>query len=211
MESDPIRLRDDPSVEAALRDDLARAAQAPPPPFDAALGAAKLQAAIGSSVGPWIAGAIVAIAIGGAGIWLALRDGDPPPPEIAPPPVVEQAPAPEPRSEEPVAEREPAPPIEEPPPPPRVDPIRAEMELVARARAASRDNPRRALALAEEARRRFPRGILAEERDAIAILALAALDRDDEARRRGERFLARYPEGPFSDRVAHAIAREGSP
>ena len=43
----------------------------------------------------------------------------------------------------------------------------------------------------------FPATVLAEERDAIEILALSMSGRRDEARARGERFAARYPQSLF--------------
>jgi hypothetical protein len=55
----------------------------------------------------------------------------------------------------------------------------------------------RALALADEHVRRFPRPQLGEEREAIAIQALAALGRNDEARARAERFRIAAPHSLF--------------
>jgi hypothetical protein len=86
------------------------------------------------------------------------------------------------------------------------------MSLLARARAALPTAPARALTLADEGQRRFPSGIFVEEREAIAIQALAALGRDAAARQRGTRFLLAHPSGPHTDRVRRAIAAsEGSP
>ncbi|MET0593675.1 MAG: hypothetical protein ABW133_13310 [Polyangiaceae bacterium] len=42
--------------------------------------------------------------------------------------------------------------------------------------------------------RRFPHGRLEEEREALAVKTLAALGRNDEAKARGARFRARYPD-----------------
>jgi hypothetical protein len=50
-----------------------------------------------------------------------------------------------------------------------------------------------ALGAIDEHGRRFPRGALAEEREAMAIQALRLLGRDGEARARLERFRARFP------------------
>ena len=76
----------------------------------------------------------------------------------------------------------------------------AEVAHLARVRAASGD-PARALALAEEGHRLFPTGIFSQEREAIAIGAVAALGRRAEARARGEAFLARHPNSVFAERV----------
>lgn len=85
------------------------------------------------------------------------------------------------------------------------DLLRDEMEITARSRRSLARRPARALALALEGNRRFADGLFVEERDAIAVLALAALDRNEEARGRGARFLRSHPRGPFSERVRRAI------
>jgi hypothetical protein len=50
-----------------------------------------------------------------------------------------------------------------------------------------------ALRAAEVHAKRFPRGVLAEEREAMIIQALRLLHRDDEARARLDRFRGRFP------------------
>jgi hypothetical protein len=62
-------------------------------------------------------------------------------------------------------------------------------------------DPGAALSLADEGNRRFVGGVLQEEREASAIRSLAALGRDAEARRRGQRFLENYPKSSFAERV----------
>ena len=81
-----------------------------------------------------------------------------------------------------------------------VDSVLREAKLVAKARSNLARDPSRALSLADEAERDFPQGQLVEERRAIAIRALVALGRLDEAQRRAEPFLAEYGRG------AHAAA-----
>ena len=68
-----------------------------------------------------------------------------------------------------------------------------EVELLQRAQRALPGDPARALAAAEEHRRRFTGGVLAQEREVIAISALAALGQRGEARVRAARFVASYP------------------
>ena len=68
-----------------------------------------------------------------------------------------------------------------------------------RAQAAS--NPARALAMAEEGQRAFRGGVFSQEREAIAIGALAKLGRSAEARARAESFLARHPRSVLADGV----------
>jgi hypothetical protein len=53
--------------------------------------------------------------------------------------------------------------------------------------------------------RQFPRGALAEEREALAVDALVATGRYQEARRRADAFRARYPGSLFAPSVAAAL------
>lgn len=59
-------------------------------------------------------------------------------------------------------------------------------------------NPAGALALTAAGNREFANGRHVEEREALAIRALASLRRDREARMRAQRFLERYPHGAWS-------------
>jgi hypothetical protein len=89
------------------------------------------------------------------------------------------------------------------------DSVLREAKLVAKARSNLARDPARALALAEEAERDFPRGQLVEERRAIAIRALIALGRLDEAQRRAEPFLAEYGRGAHAAAVRRALEDAG--
>lgn len=89
------------------------------------------------------------------------------------------------------------------------DDVLREAMLVAKARSHLARDPARALALAEEAERDFPRGQLVEERRALAIRALVALGRLDEAQRQAEPFLAEHGRGAHAAAVRRAL--EGSP
>ena len=60
--------------------------------------------------------------------------------------------------------------------------------------ALGRGDPAHALASTDEHARRFPRGALSEEREAIAVQALAQSGRADEARSRALRFKKDHPE-----------------
>lgn len=71
-------------------------------------------------------------------------------------------------------------------------------------------SPSRALALAGEHARRFPRGMLAQEREVLAIEALARLGRRDAAQQRARRFHARWPGSSHARRV-DALAGAPSP
>lgn len=92
------------------------------------------------------------------------------------------------------------------------DDVLREAKLVAKARDQLARDPARALALAEEAERDFPQGQLVEERRAIAIRALVALGRLDEAERRAEPFLAEYGRGAHAAAVRRALGSDtGAP
>jgi hypothetical protein len=65
-------------------------------------------------------------------------------------------------------------------------------------------DPERALSMVQEGNRRFAAGSFREEREAIAIGALARLGRRVEAKRAGEAFLVTYPTSPFAPNVRRA-------
>ncbi len=62
-------------------------------------------------------------------------------------------------------------------------------------------DPQRALALTQEHARRFPKGILAQEREVIAIEALSRMGRGKDARDRAQGFREQYPGSPHRDSV----------
>jgi hypothetical protein len=77
-----------------------------------------------------------------------------------------------------------------------------EVGLLRRARAAlNAGDPAAALAHLAEHSRRFPAGVLAEERDAARVLALCHAGRRDEARAQASRFLRERPSSPLAARV----------
>ena len=79
--------------------------------------------------------------------------------------------------------------------PDAADTARAELRLLRRARAAvASGNHGVALRPIELHTRRFARGRLVEEREALRIRALAGLGRTDEARRASQVFAARFPD-----------------
>ena len=84
---------------------------------------------------------------------------------------------------------------------PRVSPasqLREESVAVLEARAALRSgDATRSLALLEQARTRFPRGALGQEREALTIQALAQSGERAAARRRAEAFLHAHPTSPY--------------
>jgi hypothetical protein len=75
----------------------------------------------------------------------------------------------------------------------------------ARAKMAAGD-PEAALAVLTQHARSYPRGLLSEEREAMAVNALVALGRAPEARRRGRAFHERYPSSLVRRSVEAALA-----
>lgn len=71
-------------------------------------------------------------------------------------------------------------------------------------------NPRGALDFTLEHVRRFPSGALAQEREVIAIDALARMGRTQEARARAAAFLAAYPNSAYRKGVSEAASPESS-
>ena len=70
----------------------------------------------------------------------------------------------------------------------------AEVKLVQRAQDALRGSrPTEALALCNDHAKRFPNGMVTQECEVIAVEALVKTGKKDEARRRADRFKARFP------------------
>ncbi len=81
-----------------------------------------------------------------------------------------------------------------------------EPALLARAHdALLRGAPDKALAIATEHATTYPRGALAQEREVIAIEALVALGRREEARRRSAAFATAYPNSSHRERLARLV------
>jgi hypothetical protein len=70
-----------------------------------------------------------------------------------------------------------------------------------------RSDPARALTLARQADRDFPKGLFAQERRAIVVLALFDLGRLDEATRQANAYLARHPRGAFADKIREQLEK----
>jgi hypothetical protein len=76
-----------------------------------------------------------------------------------------------------------------------------EMRLLTSAQDAIKTDPAKALALCEDHARRFPTGLLVEEREALAIQALLALGRIDDAKKRSDAFYSKFPDSPLTRRI----------
>lgn len=85
-----------------------------------------------------------------------------------------------------------------------------EAQHLARVRGLAARDPAAALALIEEGNQRFTSGALWPERELFALDALQRLGRRAEAATRGERLLARYPDGPTAERI-RALIGSGEP
>jgi hypothetical protein len=196
---------DGPSAEQLERL-LARVAPGGAAPAGPAAGAGGVSAVLkGSSV-------IALLAIGYAA-WIGLRA--PEAPAVARPIAPQQAPvaAPAPAAPAPAPlAREPAAPTEErstraaravhaPEPPPAPRGATDEIALLSRAKRAIAATPGRALALLDQHEREFPRGTFVEEREALAIEALHAAGRGDQARRKLAAFRERYPGSAYLRRL----------
>lgn len=81
--------------------------------------------------------------------------------------------------------------------------LAAELALLRPARSSA---PAQALALLDEHARRYPRGVLAEERQAQRIVALCGLGRRDEATTALAAFERAYPQSPHTQRARRACA-----
>lgn len=86
--------------------------------------------------------------------------------------------------------------------------IAEESRLIGDARLALRANDAStALSLLERAERRFPRGILTQERSALFVEALARAGRRDDAVARARSFLNAFPTSPHASRVRAVLER----
>jgi hypothetical protein len=89
-----------------------------------------------------------------------------------------------------------------------VSDLAKEQELVDTARGAlARGRGAEAFAATEQHASRFPAGALAEERDALAVQALALDGRADEAKSRADRFAKKYPRSIFRAAVERAVSK----
>lgn len=98
-----------------------------------------------------------------------------------------------------------APPREPDPRPVAGPTTEGELTLIRAATAALRDGDAQGAAwILDEHATRFPRGVLAQEREALRVLVLCDLGRVGEAQRARERFLRSAPDSPMVERVRNA-------
>lgn len=77
------------------------------------------------------------------------------------------------------------------------------IEMASNAMARGRNSA--ALAALRSHRGRYPKGVYAEERDALTIMVLAALQRPNQAKRELVRFRKRYRDSLFLDKIVRAL------
>ena len=94
-----------------------------------------------------------------------------------------------------------------PPPPPPLSAVPVESDGALLMRATREHDPSASLALALEHRARFPSSNSSEDREALIVLDLARLDRTGEARAAADAFFARWPSSVDRSRIETALAR----
>lgn len=88
--------------------------------------------------------------------------------------------------------------------------LRAEMELLRRARdALEADRPREALEVLEQHVRAYPEGQMVEDRMALRIRALCAVGKGPQARGEAQVFLRRHPRSPHADQIRKTCRLKG--
>ena len=85
-----------------------------------------------------------------------------------------------------------------------------EIALLQRAQDSLRSSPSRSLALVHEHGQSFPRSMLIQEREVIAVEALMRMGRTTAARLRAERFHRRWPSSSHCERIDRLVGRTGS-
>jgi len=181
--------------EAVAASPVSRPARPVAVPASAARGRARLRVALAASI------AVAAAAVGATAALQSHRDQAPlasagPPIPVAPPSAraanvartLPEAPAVPAASDVPVKPTRPRRFVA------RVDPFAAELDLLQRAHGAyTRRDFSTALALVTEHAHRFPRGNLAEQREALRVRSLAGVGRRDDAHRAAAGFAHRFP------------------
>jgi outer membrane protein assembly factor BamD (BamD/ComL family) len=74
-----------------------------------------------------------------------------------------------------------------------------------RARVALKQDPKRALSLTGQHKQLYPNGALSQEREVIAIDALARLNKKRDAEKRADRFDKQYPESAHKEKVRTSV------
>lgn len=227
--SDPVRLRDDADQNAELRSDLTVASETAPVAYDAGAGLERFLRAITPSLPPGNASAasganagssgfskwwwgLAPVGLASAALWFGLAADEPTRLDAALPPaasIVALEPKPPPAKEpsrraERVEQARPSVAQSSAPPTPSGSRFAEEVAHLAELRRVAARDPARAASMADEGHARFRGGVFYQEREAIAVSALAAAGRTGDARRRAQAFANAYPNSPLVDRVRRA-------
>jgi len=87
-------------------------------------------------------------------------------------------------------------------------PASGEVTQLLRIKSLLETDPAAARRLIVKAQREFPTGVLAEEREALNVIALFAMGDHGRGQAAAERFLAQYPRSPLRARISELLARE---
>jgi hypothetical protein len=117
--------------------------------------------------------------------------------EVTPPPPVEVAPAPPTAADEPGAVAD-----------DQGSSSRREIAQLVRIRALLPQDPLAAYRLAQRSEREFPRGVLSEERQALAIVALHRTGKRAAATAQAHAFFERFPQSPMRGTIEAELDRE---
>lgn len=196
------------ALEDPARDPLARSGQ----------GADAVRQLTWSAVHPgWKLAALLALG-GAAALVLRPATRDLPPTMSTLPQAAEAAPPPPPAAEVVPPPPAPPPPAAEVAPPPAADEpseapdeqdssSRREIAQLVRIRALLQQDPQAAYRLAQRSEREFPRGVLREERQALAIVALHRTGKRAAATAQARAFFERFPQSPMRGTIEAELDR----
>jgi hypothetical protein len=88
--------------------------------------------------------------------------------------------------------------------------LKREIVQLGRIKALMESDPAEAYRLAKAGHREFDRGMLREEREALALLALWKLGKRDAAQSGIDAFIARYPRSPMRERLLNLLRTEAN-
>lgn len=227
--SEPTRLKDDPQVLAAMREDLERVQGVEPRAYDTNAGLARLQSGIATAttssalkagLWPWMTAGLVSATLIGYAVTHSGRSPathvtpavtrsehvEPVKPSVIAPTIIapttldDSQPTLQPSAAVAVATTSST--SHETDPDAR---LRLETAHLARARAALEHSAADALRLAQQGQRRFAGGMFDQERQAIIVLSSLRL-RQASAQTAARAFLDQFPHSPLSDRIRDELA-----
>ncbi|HNS98349.1 MAG TPA: hypothetical protein PKL73_15465 [Polyangiaceae bacterium] len=88
--------------------------------------------------------------------------------------------------------------------------VPSELDLIQQAQRALHSHPQRTLSLCREHARRYPHGMLAQEREVLMVEALQRLGHDEEAKDRSRAFLKDNPDSAHRKKIEHVTGQPSS-